>query len=83
MKYPLDTQNLKGIFMYILILRAVIKYAYLSFVNKKGEPIIALLFLCCLICICIFLLSFVYLDCINNKSPHTIRCIRTLRLKRR
>lgn len=50
MKYPLDTQNLKGIFMYILILRAVIKYAYLSFVNKKGEPIIALLFLCCLIC---------------------------------
>ena len=37
MKYPLDTQNLKGIFMYILILKAVIKYAYLSFVNKKGE----------------------------------------------
>ncbi len=45
MKYPLDTQNLKGIFMYILILRAVIKYAYLSFVNKKGEPIIGSPFL--------------------------------------
>ena len=83
MKYPLDTQNLKGIFMYILMLRAVIKYAYLSFVNKKGEPIIALLFLCCLICICIFLYPLYAWDCIKSKSPHTIRCIRTLHLKRR